>query len=375
MRIVQLLETLEVGGMERIAVDLALAQKAAGHQTAVYCLLGAGVLRGELDRAKIPVVEFHKERRAKAAVIWSIAAQLRRDRPHVLHGHNPGVHHFGAVAARLAGVPVCVNTRHSATTSTGAPYQERYYRWVQPLTSHVVFVCDYVRCQLQPRLRYPAKKCSVIINGIPLDRFLANPASPGGALPRIRFGTIGRLVPAKGHSVLIDAFSRVAGRLPHAGLRIFGYGPLESELRQQIQRLGMSDRITLEGPARDSAQALRDLDIFVFSSLNEGLPVVILEAMAAGLPIVSTRVGGVPEVAPESLFPWFCPPASAPGLADAMLRAAGSDRLAAIGAEARRVASQNYGIVPMCRQYEAVYDRFLSARDMDDRERRLFGRK
>jgi len=255
---------------------------------------------------------------------------------------------------------VCLNTRHSALSSTGAPYQEKYFRWVEPWTHHVVCVCDWVRRQLEPRMNYPAAKYSVIVNGIPLAPFVANPASPGSGAPRIRFGTIGRLVPAKGHSVLIDAFARIAGRLPEADLRIFGYGPLEGEMREQIRRLGMENRIILEGRTRDPARALSSLDIFVFSSVNEGLPLVILEAMAAGLPIVATRVGGIPEVAPESLFPWYADPGNAEQLADGMLRAAQSTELAAIGCEARRIATANYGIDGMSRNYSALYEKLLA---------------
>ena len=361
MRIVQLVETLEVGGLERMAVELALTQRAAGHEVAVYCLFGGGPLARELESAGVRVVEIHKERHSKAATIASMARHLRRGRPDVLHGHNPAVHHFAAVAKWAARVPVCINTRHSATSSMGMPYQERYFRWVEPLTEHVVFDCQYVRNQLEPRLRYPAAKYSVIVNGIRLDRFLAHPAQPGSARPRIRFGTIGRLVPAKGHGVLIEAFSRIAARVPEADLRIFGYGPLESDLRARIDRLGMAGRIALEGRTDDAARAFQSLDVFVLSSLNEGLPLVILEAMAAGLPIVSTRVGGVPEIAPESLFPWYSEPGSVDGLADAMLRAAQSTELAAAGHEARRIAGAHYGIEEMSRGYEALYRRLLGA--------------
>jgi glycosyltransferase involved in cell wall biosynthesis len=357
MRIVQFVENLEVGGLERMAVDLALAQRSAGHDCSVYCLFGAGPLQKDLDAAGIPVVAFHKERLSKAALVSAMARQLRRDRIEVLHGHNPGGHHFAAVAGRFAGVPLCVNTRHSATSSTGQPYQERYFRWVEPLTHHVVFVCDYVRRELEPRLLYPARKCSVILNGSPLDPFLAQPASPGKAAPALRFGAIGRLVPAKGHAVLIEAFSRMAAKAPQATLHIFGYGVLEDTLRAQIRQLGMESRIFLEGRTADPAGALASLDIFVFSSVNEGLPLVILEAMAAGLPVVSTRVGGVPEVAPENLFPWFADPGDAAGLADAMLAAAQSGELVRVGKAGRDLAAARYGIQHMSRSYEALYTR------------------
>jgi glycosyltransferase involved in cell wall biosynthesis len=360
VRIVQLVENLEVGGLERMAADLALALRSAGHEVSMYCLFGAGPLAKGLEAGGVPVVEIHKEQRSKIATVRAMAEQLRRDRAQVIHGHNPAVHHFAAAAKWAVGVPVCLNTRHSATSSTGAPYQERYFRWASRFTDHVVFDCDFVRRALEPRLRYPEAKYSTILNGIRLERFLDHPASPGSAEARLRFGTVGRLVPAKGHAVLIEAFAKLAPRLPEATLQIFGYGALESELRAQIERLGMRGRITLEGRTNDSARVFQALDVFVFSSLNEGLPLVILEAMAAGLPVVSTRVGGVPEVAPESLFPWFCEPGSVEGLADAMLRAGKSADLAEIGKRGREIAAANYGLDQMRRKYEGLYERLLS---------------
>jgi glycosyltransferase involved in cell wall biosynthesis len=359
LRIVQFVETLEVGGLERLAVDLALAQRAAGQQAAVYCLFGAGPLAAELEKADIPVVTFHKDRHSKAGVVWQMTRRMRGDRPDIIHVHNPGAHHFAATAKRIAGVPVCLNTRHSEFLTNGEPYQERYFRWVEPFTEHVVFVCEDVRRALMPRIGYPGEKCSVILNGIPIEKFATRQASPGRARPRLRLGTIGRLVRAKGHAVLIEAFARIADRLPEASLHIYGYGPLEDELRALIARLEMEKRIALEGRTDDAARTLAGLDIFVFPSLNEGLPLAIMEAMAAGLPVVSTRVGGVPEVAPERLFPWHCEPGSVEGLADAMLRAADCAALAEIGAAARRVALENYGFTKMCAQYEALYRKLL----------------
>jgi glycosyltransferase involved in cell wall biosynthesis len=358
LRIVQLVEHLELGGLECMAVDLAIAQQRAGHQVFVYCLHQAGPLAGRLEAAGIPVVAFHKAPGFSPGAVLAMARRLRSDRADVVHGHNPGVHHYAALAARFAGVPVSINTRHSAATSQGVPYQERYFRWVEPLTGHVAFVCDYVRRQLEPELRYPAAKCSVILNGIPLEGFLARPASPGSRLPRVRFGTIGRLVPAKAHSILIDAFALACRSVPAAELSIFGYGSLDSELAGQIAHLGLEGRVRLEGRTGDSPGALANLDVFVLSSVSEGLPLVILEAMAAGLPILSTSVGGVPEVLPKESA-WLCPPGDAQALAAAMLQAIECGDLRERGEASRRVATASYGLEHMARRYQELYRRLL----------------
>lgn len=359
MRIVQLVENLEVGGLERLAVDLAIAQKQSGHHAIVYCLHDAGPLAERLEDAGIPVIAFRKAPGFSVRTILAMASSLRSDRVDVIHGHNPGVHHYAALAARIAAVPVCVNTRHSALTSKGIPYQERYFRWVKPLTGQVVFVCDYVRRLLEDKIGYPSEKCSVILNGIPLEGFLARPAAPGYRVP-IRFGTVGRLVPAKGHTFLIEAFAVVCQQVPDAELSIFGYGDLEGVLREQIARLGMGGKIRLEGRTNDSPGALAGLDVFVLSSVNEGLPLVILEAMAVGLPVVSTNVGGIPEVLPKEAS-WLCAPGDAQALAGAMLAAVRCGDLRDRGAIARRVASENYGLEHMVRRYEELYRRLMPA--------------
>ena len=358
MRIVQLVEDLELGGLERLAVDLALAQHGAGHQVWVYCVFGAGPLAGSLEAAGIPVVPFHKSPGFSISTVLAMAKRLRADRIDIIHGHNPGVHHYAALAARLAGVPVCVNTRHSVTTSKGLPYQERYFRWVRPLTSQVVLVCDFVRRGLERKLGYPPEKCSVILNGIPLAPFLARPASPGARRPRFRFGTIGRLVPAKGHAILLEAFARVRQAAPEAELSIYGYGDLQENLSAQIASLGLEGQARLEGRTANSAQTLQDLDVFVFSSVNEGLPLVILEAMAAGLPIVSTDVGGIPEVLPKESA-WLCPPGDVEALAGAMLQAVKCADLRERGEIARRLAANRHGLEHMAAGYQELYKRLL----------------
>jgi glycosyltransferase involved in cell wall biosynthesis len=198
-------------------------------------------------------------------------------------------------------------------------------------------------------------KSAMILNGIELGAFLERPAAPRSASPGTRFGAVGRMVPVKAHSILIDAFAQLSRKLPDAGLRIVGGGPLESALRKQTRKAGLDGRIRIENFNPRIADVLRELDIFVMSSTSEGLPLVILEAMAAGLPVVSTRIGGVPEVAPEGEVSVLCTPGSASGLAEAMYQAATACDLACMGKKAREIAIAKFSLDQMWRSYQAVY--------------------
>ena len=359
MRIVHLVETLEVGGLERFVVDLAREQKRAGHAPYAYCMFRAGALGEDLRQAGIPVHELNKAPGFSPRILLRLAAQLRRDSPAVLHTHNPGVHPYGALAARLAGVRAVINTRHGVMTSMCVTQSERVFRAVIPLTSKVVFVSDDSRRVLVEERGLPARKAVVIRNGISLAPF-EQPAAPGSSRPHIRFGSIARMVPVKAQNILIDAFALVSRCLPEARLHIAGGGPLLGELGSQVARLGLESRVTLEGTTREVSRLLQSFDVFVLSSLSEGLPITILEAMAAGLPIVSTRVGGIAEVAPEGSVAWYCPPGSAAMLAEAMLKAAASPKLECMGRTAWERARANYGIGRAHQEYSALYESLLT---------------
>ena len=112
MRIVQVVENLEIGGLERLAVDLARKQKLDGHAPSIYCVFHPGAFAEEVEAAGIPVVAFRKKLGFSLEAVWKMAWRLRQDQADVVHTHNAVVHHYGVAAARLAGVPVVVNTLH-----------------------------------------------------------------------------------------------------------------------------------------------------------------------------------------------------------------------------------------------------------------------
>jgi glycosyltransferase involved in cell wall biosynthesis len=364
MRIVEVLNTFEIGGAERMALNLGLALLDRGHEPCFYCIAGDGELSTEARQRGIVVKNFRKAPGISLSTVVSMARALINDRPDVVHSHNPAAHYYAAVAALIARVPVVINTRHSPISSRGSEYRERYFKWLLPLTDQVVFVSEQARSAIANDWKDPGaqSKICVIPNGIPVSNFRSKQAHPGSRSPSITFGTVGRLAPVKGHDILLQAFSKVAEKAPMARLRIVGSGMRESALRQQCLLLALSDRVSIEPATDDVARVLSEIDVFVISSLSEGLPLVVLEAMAAGLPIVSTRVGGIPEVVPEGQVGWFCPPGDADALADRLLEAYWSSELAMRGREADRIAFEYHDISKMVVRYVDLFIRLLGDR-------------
>jgi len=361
MRIAQVVESLAIGGLERIAVELAIAQKAAGHEPFLYCVTFDGPLARRAEEAGIPVAAFHKKPGFSAAAVWQLRQRMRADRVDIVHTHNSIIHHYGAFAARLAGVPV-INTQHGLGSLTRNPRQMRIFRSTIPLTAAVVFVAEEPKRFLWEAGGFPPSKARVILNGISLEPFAAAPAAPGGTPGRLRFGTVGRMVAVKDHATLLRAFASILPDYPAAELHIVGYGALEQDTRRLAAELGLDGHFRVYPPETGVPGFLSGLDVFVISSQSEALPVCVLEAMAARLPLVSTRVGGIPEAAPENEVAWYCPPGDPAAMAAAFRAAAETGELAARGRRAAAIVGERFGIGAMSRSYEALYREVLDGR-------------
>jgi glycosyltransferase involved in cell wall biosynthesis len=370
MRIVQFVNNLDTGGLERLVVDLARCQLAEGHQPTIYCLTHPGRLAAEATGMGICIRSFEKSSGPQLSTVWRIVKELRRDRPDVLHTHNHLVHHYGVVAGRLAGVPVIVNTRHRSeyhfvnepsgsqvTTESKDKKSDLIFRATLPWVGRVVLISEATRQFFIQHRGVPKAKTCVILNGAHLERFLNVPAHPGSALPRVRFGIAARLVAEKDHFTLLRALVTVAAQVPGAELQIAGDGPLRDRLIGFAQELNLANRVTFLGTLSDTERFLSQLDIFVLSSLNEGLPVALLEAMASGLPVVATRTGGVEEAAVDGHNAYLSAPCDSVGLAEAMIRMANAPDLARMGALGRQIAQERFRIERMWREY---YELFLS---------------
>jgi glycosyltransferase involved in cell wall biosynthesis len=359
MMIVHIVRSLECGGLERVAMDLAIAQKSCGHGSAIYCVYKHEPdLLDEAEGAGVRVVQFNKGTGFSFRTLRAMAAQLRRDRASVVHTHNELVHTYGAMAGHLAGVPCIVNTMHG--NKAGADWRlGRNYRFLLPWTDAVVSVSDETASQFAAeRMRYRGK-FHIIPNGVQVSKFMAQPAQPGSKWPRIRIGTVARLAEIKDQATLLRAFQIVHSVFPGSELHLLGDGPLRNNLELLASQLELGRSVTFHGADPDVAEFLSGLDLFALSSLSEGLPIAVLEAMAAGLPIVSTRVGGTPEAAPEHEAAEYCPPGNPEALAQALQSILEPQRLAAMGRAAQVIAKRSFSIKARCDSYEALYQKFL----------------
>lgn len=340
-----------------MALNLAIAQRSVGHHPLLYCIEAEGELGLEARSNGIDVTCFKKGTGKSLRTLWQIARALVHDKADILHTHNPPAHYYGAFAAFLANIPV-VNTRHSPISSRGRERTEHNFRWLLPLTNEVVFVSSDAQKRIEPHWNGREIASRVIRNGIPTSRF-AGPALRSNSNHRFVFGAVGRLVAVKRFDLLIDAFRVVRECVPDSELQIVGDGPLRDALWNHVAATGLKGSVLLRPARMDIERVFAEFDVFVISSSSEGLPMVVLEAMASSVPIVSTRVGGIAEVVQEGRFGWFCEHGDCDGLAAAMLDARRCADLKKRGEIAAEVAGRDYDIAQVAERYLEVFTSVL----------------
>lgn len=259
-------------------------------------------------------------------------------------------------AARLAGVPVVMGSHRQLGDLMSWP---RF--WVQ---QSVFQLCDRVVCNsragadyLRQRACLPQRKLAVIPNGLPDAAF----AETSPAVPRrsgvVRVGMIARMNdPAKNHAAFLRVAAKVAGKHQDVEFVLVGDGPLRSELEQQARALGLGGRVVFLGERHDIPAVLASLDVSVLTSVSESLSNVIMESMAAGVPVVAGCVGGNPELVRDGETGFLAPSEDDDGFAAAIGRLLEHAELCVVlGAKAKSEARSRFSLKNVCRQYEELY--------------------
>jgi glycosyltransferase involved in cell wall biosynthesis len=262
--------------------------------------------------------------------LWRL---MRRERPHIVHTHTAKAGFLGRLAARLSGVPVVIHTFHGHVFRGyfGAAQTQIYLameRLAARLSDLILTPGERIRTDLLRFQIAPPEKIKVVPLGLPLDNLVDITAYRGRLRRDLGFsaneklvGIVGRLVPIKRHEVFLEAARVVADRAPQTRFVIVGDGERRFRLETLARDLGLGDSVRFTGWRRDLPLIYADLDALVMSSSSEGTPVSIIEALAAGVPVVSTSVGGVPDLLREGEFGRLVPPENPQALAVAMLEA------------------------------------------------------
>ncbi len=356
--IVHVLSSFGVGGQERVALDLAIGQRARGHDVSVISLAAGpdGAMAEEFRAAGIRVDRVPKRSGLDPTLVPRLAMVLRRLAPDVVHTHNPLPLIYGAPAARIVGA-AAIHSKHGV--NPGSRGQRLLRRAAAQLVHAFVAVSDTTEAQAREQHDAPPARIHTIPNGIRLDRYAPDRDARIAVRAELGLGdawvigTVGRLDAFKNQALLVRAMAPYLS----SGVRlvIVGDGDHRPEIEAAIEDLPDPRWVVMTGRRMDVPRLVHAFDVFALSSKTEGLPLVVPEAMSAGLPVVATAVGGLPGVVDEGITGLLVPVDQAALSAALGSLIADRDRARRLGAKAREVALARYGHDRMVDAYLELY--------------------
>jgi L-malate glycosyltransferase len=369
IRILQLLQGLAIGGIERMVLDLVFACPPPDFETRFCTFDREGQLAREVTERGMEIHFRKRHGSLDARFVFWLAAILRRHRIRILHAHNATAFFYGAAAATLAPGTRFLYTEHDRAFPTS--WRERgLHALLARRVNAVVTVSSTLRDNLVRYEGFPRDRVHVIKNGVRLRPAGQSRASMRAALDlgdRPTAGIIARIAPVKNHALLLESWKQVVERIPDAVLLVVGNGSQEPRIRSLAGELGLGDTVRFLGFRLDIPEILQALDVFVLSSLSEGLSLTLLEAEAAGLPIVATQVGGNPEVVDDGKSGILVPSGEPVALADALARLLQDPTLRArMGATGRDIYRGQFTLDSMVRGYQRLYRRLAGVPEVDD---------
>jgi L-malate glycosyltransferase len=330
-RILYVVTSLDVGGTETQMVQMAQRLDPRRYDVTVATLGAGGPLTEALQTAGIRILEVPKRRtmlsfRAACQLI-RMAWFIRREKIDVVHAHDLWGNLMAVPAAWLARAPVIISSqRNLATLSWYTPSRKKIIRRVHLLATFVIANSEASRRLLIEEFRIPSERVRVLYNGVDFERIAEVRCDRRELFPglasnaRLILNVANMNSNVKGQSVLIEAAKCVCTDVPEARFILVGDGPLRMQFEEQVRSLGIMDHFLFLGSRRDVPKILSCGDLFVLSSFAEGLPNAVLEASAAGLPIVATAVGGIPEIIEDRVTGLLVPPKNPQALSVALLQ-------------------------------------------------------
>ena len=357
INIIYVIPALGLGGAERMLVDLVLGLDRQRFTPMVVCLIRGGVLTEQLMNAGIPVIVIGKKTKLGIGALFKLASFLDSQRPDIVHTHLFGGDFWGRVATlmiRRDGKPAIVTTEHNMNLGEGV-----VKRWIKrrlaPHTHVVIAVSQAVRDYALKVEKVMPQKMAVISNGVSLPAVSATTPTLSHRPGAVIFGTIARLEPQKGHDHVVKALRGL--REENWEYWIVGDGSQRKKLERLVERYELEPHVKFLGWQVRATDYLRQMDIFVLASRWEGQGIALIEAGLAGLPVVATNVGGIPEVVTNEVTGVLVPPRSERRLAEALERLLKNGELRSrLGKQAKVEMKEKFNLTQMIDRYTAVYE-------------------
>jgi glycosyltransferase involved in cell wall biosynthesis len=360
IHVLQLLQGLNIGGIERMVESLVHGLDAARFRTSFCTFDWRGKLAGELEAAGYAL--YHRKRRGGLDLGWVawLARLLQRHSVDVVHAHNATALFYGAMATSLVPGTRLLYTEHDRAFPSAR--RDRILHALLARRTHAVAtVSATLREHLLRWESFPASRLHVIRNGVQMPMPQRSRAAMRRDLDlgdRPVAGIVARLAGVKNHALLLRSWKRVVADVPDAVLVVVGNGSQEENLRGLHQQLGLGESVRFLGFRQDISELLLAMDVFVLSSLSEGLSLTLLEAEACGLPVVATRVGGNPEVVLDGETGLLVPSEQELPLAAALARLLQDAPLRRqFGERGRSYYEQHFTLAAMLRGYVELYCR------------------
>jgi glycosyltransferase involved in cell wall biosynthesis len=374
MRLLLVADSLNVGGAERHVVSLASALVQRGHRVTLACSV-EGALAPLAEQAGVlvqPLLRHLVKRRWSPTFVWKLARFLRQSQFDLIHAHMYASALASASALLGTAIPLVI-TEHSQA-SWRSCYARLCSQWSYQRARHIIAVSKEIGRRLIEQDGVPHERVSVIMNTLsPMtDRHMhKQPDLPAAWEKGSLVGVVARLQAEKGVEYFLEAAATILQYVPHAHFLVIGDGPLGRELQEYAGLLGVQERVHFLGFRMDAQALIGLLDVLVVPSLSEGTPLVTLEAMAAGVPVVASAVGGIPEQIRHQCEGLLVPSGDAAALADAVLHLL-QDPLRAqkLGDAGQQRSLSHFSFARMVQETEVVYHAVLGWQTSSDIEHR-----
>jgi glycosyltransferase involved in cell wall biosynthesis len=340
---------LDVGGQEKLLVEFARHADRRRFDLHFISLSTRGVLAADLEACGWPVAALEAPAGLRPGIIYQLARLFRQLRIDIVHTHDDRPNIYGVPAVYLSGVRRVIHTRHSQ--GIGLSKRQAFLVRLAALGNDHFVCISHDSARLAIRQGISARRVRVLHNGIDLDRFACYGPDPAG--PAV---LVARLAPEKDVGTLLHAAALIVRERHDFRLHIAGDGVCRPELEALAAQLGLTGYVTFLGAVRDIPTLLARARLFVLSSLTEGISLTLLEAMARGLPVVATDVGGNPEVIAEGETGLLVSPRDPGALANAMLGLwTQVDTCARMGLAGRQRVEKQFDVRRMVADYETLY--------------------